>query len=196
MKLAGDVSLGPDYSGDYEDVTLSQVRPELLIYNNLSAGPATLIGAYPRPDSYQENDAERNGHDNDDNNRGSDGGSAYHQVLFFSAPLDNVTRLQVLGDPGTGYCHAVLLDYANGSRRALGNCRLGADPVIGTYPHPARICCRAVPPVEIAAAEAAAARGLGGAAARRHSGAHSDAGRERSGAGGLYAPAWRRRQFL
>ncbi|KAK8001404.1 hypothetical protein PG991_013626 [Apiospora marii] len=155
MKLTGDVALGPNYSGDYEDVNLSQASPELLIYNTLSAGPATLFGAYPRRVRGQENDTERN---DDDNSRDNDGNSN-SQALFFSAPLDNVTRLQVLGDPGSGHCHAVLLDYANGSRRALGNCRLGVDPVIGTYLEPARICCRPVTPVTPTAAETAAARG-------------------------------------
>lgn len=182
MKLAGDVSLGPDYSGDYEDVHLSQASPELLIYNTLSAGPATLFGAYPRHGGYQGgNDAERSGDDDNDSDRSGgspalpnnnnpfpppEGGSssAYHQALFFSAPLDNVTRLQVLGDPGTGCCHAILLDYANGSRRALGNCRLGVDPVIETYPHPARLCCRAVPPAENA--DEAAARAIPGRSLR------------------------------
>lgn len=169
MKLAGDVSLGPNYSRDYQDVNLSQANPELLMYNTLSAGPATLFGAYPRHGGGQESND-----NNRDNNRNSSPAIpgpfpppesqsilVGHQALFFSAPLDNVTRLQVLGDPRSGHCHAVLLDYANGSRRALGNCRLGVDPVIGTYLQPARICCRLVTPVTptaTATAETAATR--------------------------------------
>ncbi|KAK8035332.1 hypothetical protein PG993_010327 [Apiospora rasikravindrae] len=119
MKLAGDVSLGPDYTGDYEDVNISQPNPELLIYNTLSVGPATLFGTYPWYSS-SEPETTKYGNDND-NVLGQDEG--------------NITSDGII-------CYAVLLEYANGGRRALGNCRLGVDPVVGTYLNPARICYR------------------------------------------------------
>ncbi|KAK8065301.1 hypothetical protein PG997_012048 [Apiospora hydei] len=183
MKLAGDISLGPDYSGNYEDVSISQPNPELLIYNTLSVGPATLFGTYPWHSSTSE--PETNEFRIDDSNinssscskpfpppeGGSFSASPIHHAIFSSAPLDNVTRLQVLGEtesePSSSgiICHAILLDYANGARRALGNCRLGVDSVVRTYLHPARICYRAF--TQTTATATTVARGGGTAGLHR-----------------------------
>ncbi|KAK7967793.1 uncharacterized protein PG986_002070 [Apiospora aurea] len=137
MKLAGDISLGPDYS-EYEDVSISQPNPELLIYNTLSVGPATLFGTYPWHSTSEQgtNEVRRLPH------------PPRHLLLRPAGQRHAFTSPRRRGgegntSPGSGIiCHAILLDYANGARRALGNCRLGVDSVAGTYPHPARICYR------------------------------------------------------
>jgi hypothetical protein len=47
--------------------------------------------------------------------------------------------VQVLEDEESGFCKAILLDYNNGARRALGNCRIGIDRP-KTYLRPSQIC--------------------------------------------------------
>lgn len=49
-----------------------------------------------------------------------------------SAPLENVKHTQVFHHPETGHCLGVILEYLNGGRRALGQCRIGVDPFVQT----------------------------------------------------------------
>jgi hypothetical protein len=72
-------------------------------------------------------------------------------VWYTSAPLENVIRIDTLHDPDTGFCRGMLLEYANGAQRAVGDCRVGVDPVT-TYTRPVRLCIsrgkRTLPRVE------------------------------------------------
>lgn len=130
-KLAGDVAVGPCHSGEYRDHILSSSAPRLLIYNShpLTA-QATLFGAYP-------GDQEINSEFSPPWPSGSI--SEVPGTAFSSAPLRDVTRIQVFFDEQNRICRAILLDYQNGAQRAVGNCRLGVDPV-KTYPSPRRVC--------------------------------------------------------
>lgn len=63
----------------------------------------------------------------------------FQEACFSSAPLDGVVLLQIYSDAETGLCRGILAEYSNGSQRALGECRIGVDPVC-TYKNPACLC--------------------------------------------------------
>ncbi|KAF5000543.1 hypothetical protein FGRMN_1710 [Fusarium graminum] len=134
-KLAGDVSVGPCHLGKHRDVVLSQSSPKMLIYSAADVGPATVFGTYPKEEHQDEVFAPFR-------HPWSSNPPIHEHVNLSSAPLENVTRVQVLEDDDSGFCKAILLDYANGARRALGNCRFGIDRA-KTYLRPSYICYRA-----------------------------------------------------
>ncbi|KAH6874069.1 hypothetical protein B0T10DRAFT_415763 [Thelonectria olida] len=130
-KLAGDVFIGPCHTGQHRDMVLSQSQPRLLIYNTADFGPATIFGAYSwerhanrgfAPFEYPQPDKVLIQHAN-----------------FSSAPLNGVTTMRVFYDQEKESCRAILFDYENGARRAVGSCRLGID-LVATYVKPVRIC--------------------------------------------------------
>ncbi|KAK8058359.1 hypothetical protein PG994_008807 [Apiospora phragmitis] len=167
MKLAGDVSLAR-LLGGLRRRQHQPTKPRIVDIQHSQHRPG-----HPVRDVSWHTSRRGNNPRNDDENHNDDGSSGppfslqpstppggawaapnghnpllqIDQTKFSSAPLDNVTRLQVLGSGLRRHHHhhhsAVLLDYANGARRALGNCRPGVDPVAGAYAHPARICYRA-----------------------------------------------------
>ncbi|RBQ69023.1 hypothetical protein FVER53590_00356 [Fusarium verticillioides] len=57
------------------------------------------------------------------------------------APANNVTRADGYYDRKNGYCKGLLLDYANGAQRAIGQCRVGIDPS-KAYEEPSWFCYR------------------------------------------------------
>ncbi|KAM0560011.1 hypothetical protein ACHAPJ_003968 [Fusarium lateritium] len=132
-KLAGDVSVGPYHLGKHRDVVLSQSSPKLLIYSAADVGPATVFGTYPRERHDDAFPSFRHPWSNKP--------PLHEHVNLSSAPLKDVTRMQVLEDEESGFCKAILLEYGNGARRALGNCRLGIDRA-RTCLNPSRICYR------------------------------------------------------
>ncbi|KAM0346229.1 hypothetical protein ACHAPU_005654 [Fusarium lateritium] len=107
----------------------------MLIYSAADVGPATVFGTYPREEHNDEAFAPFR-------HPWSSNPPIHEHVNLSSAPLENVTRVQVLEDDDSGFCKAILLDYGNGARRALGNCRLGIDRA-KTYLRPSHICYRA-----------------------------------------------------
>lgn len=57
----------------------------------------------------------------------------------FYASLEQVAYAQVFSDRETGRCSGILLEYEDGIKRALGQCRLGFDAV-RCYEHPTNFC--------------------------------------------------------
>lgn len=57
----------------------------------------------------------------------------------FHASLERVVCAQVFSDRETERCRGILLEYEDGIKRALGQCRLGFDPV-RCYEYPTRLC--------------------------------------------------------
>ena len=55
------------------------------------------------------------------------------------APAKNITRADVYYDRRNGYCKGLLLKYANGAQRAVGQCRIGIDP-FKAYEEPSWFC--------------------------------------------------------
>ncbi|KAM5379230.1 hypothetical protein BFJ63_vAg8704 [Fusarium oxysporum f. sp. narcissi] len=56
-------------------------------------------------------------------------------------PAKNITRADVYYNRKNGYCEGLLLEYANGAQRAVGQCRIGIDP-FKAYGKPSWICYR------------------------------------------------------
>ncbi|KAI1057780.1 hypothetical protein LB506_001093, partial [Fusarium annulatum] len=59
------------------------------------------------------------------------------------APAKNVTHADVYYDRSSGYSKGLLLAYANGAQRAVGQCRVGIDP-FKAYEEPSWFCSRKV----------------------------------------------------
>ncbi|KAI1042377.1 hypothetical protein LB505_010983, partial [Fusarium chuoi] len=55
------------------------------------------------------------------------------------APAKNTTRADVYYDRRNGHCTGLLLKYANGAQRAVGQCRIGIDP-FKAYEEPSWFC--------------------------------------------------------
>ncbi|KAH7208007.1 hypothetical protein BKA60DRAFT_611097 [Fusarium oxysporum] len=56
-------------------------------------------------------------------------------------PAKNITHADVYYNRRNGYCKGLLLEYANGAQRAVGQCRIGIDP-FKAYGKPSWICYR------------------------------------------------------
>ncbi|KAH8683636.1 hypothetical protein BGZ61DRAFT_424903 [Ilyonectria robusta] len=63
----------------------------------------------------------------------------FERAYFSSAPLEGVTRVHTFEDKDDKFCQGIILEYANGSQRAIGQCRFGLDPVT-TVVNPSQIC--------------------------------------------------------
>lgn len=63
----------------------------------------------------------------------------WRDAYFSTAPLDNITQIEVFYDKSNGFCGGLLLDYENGAQRALGQCRLGIDATTISV-SPSRLC--------------------------------------------------------
>jgi hypothetical protein len=57
------------------------------------------------------------------------GKQPFEQACFSSAPLKEVASVDVFSDGEFRICTGILLRYADGTRRSLGQCRLGYDDV-------------------------------------------------------------------
>ncbi|KAI0896563.1 hypothetical protein F4806DRAFT_431498 [Annulohypoxylon nitens] len=129
FQLAGDVVVGR-YPENSQDFALTELPIASLIYNNPQHEALSLIAAvledtvkplrvvpfspWPGP------------------NRLS---------YYSSASLRNVNHVLVFNNPYTGFCRGILLDYENGAKRALGQCRVGIDSATA-YSRPTHFCFR------------------------------------------------------
>ena len=60
-------------------------------------------------------------------------------AFLSSALLANVIEVQVFRDFTTGFCKGIILEYSTGAQQALGQCRIGLDPIVA-YKSPSHIC--------------------------------------------------------
>lgn len=60
-------------------------------------------------------------------------------AFHFDASLERVVYAQVFSDRDTGRCSGILLEYEDGIKRVLGQCRFGFDAV-RCYEHPTKFC--------------------------------------------------------
>jgi hypothetical protein len=65
--------------------------------------------------------------------------SVIHYRNHFYASLEGVVYAQVFSDQENGRCTGILLEYYDGIKRALGQCRLGFDAV-RCYERPTKFC--------------------------------------------------------
>ncbi|KAH6988524.1 hypothetical protein EDB80DRAFT_782172 [Ilyonectria destructans] len=63
----------------------------------------------------------------------------FEKAYFSSAPLEGVTQVHIFEDKDDKFCQGIILQYANGAQRALGQCRFGLDSVT-TVANPLQIC--------------------------------------------------------
>ncbi|KAF4984743.1 hypothetical protein FZEAL_104 [Fusarium zealandicum] len=70
----------------------------------------------------------------------------YPTLLYSTAPLEGIKRLSIYHARYTEFCVGLLLEYHNGARRSLGQCRVGVDSFT-TCLDPVRICFYSEPSV-------------------------------------------------
>lgn len=123
MSKAGDIIVGPfDRPGSQRDIWLSK-NPHGLIFgfNRVSMQSLGLAGAYPRqiqtefpsPPAPQPLST-----------------PPFAKALFSSGSLDGVAKATTFYEEDSEFVRGVLLQYKDGSYRALGQCRLGVDQVL------------------------------------------------------------------
>ncbi|KAF5647564.1 uncharacterized protein FTJAE_1620 [Fusarium tjaetaba] len=118
-KLAGEFALGPDY-GYAEEVFLSEKEPTVFVYNVPHKRGYGMYGAV----SDQEGDEPSAPFPR---LFPSEEGPPYRGRIHFEAPAKGIVHVDVYYNEANGYCKGLLLEYANGAQRALGQCRVGVD---------------------------------------------------------------------
>ncbi|KAJ3542142.1 hypothetical protein NM208_g4253 [Fusarium decemcellulare] len=129
MKLGGDVSVGLTSSKQARDLILSR-SPMTMIYNVQELQPVSVIGAYPTGEDNSPLTRFRHPYIDD---------PPFPNACFSLASLEKINHMTVFDDKHTGLCMGILLYYQNGAQRALGQCRVGVDPV-KDYAKPGYVC--------------------------------------------------------
>lgn len=118
--------VGPHFLGPTQDFIWPVKEQLLLVFNVAELAAISAMSAYPNQSSEVRPFARF-------------GKRPFQEACFSSAPLENVALLHIYSDAETGLCRGILAEYNNGSQRALGECRIGMDPVC-TYKNPACLC--------------------------------------------------------
>lgn len=140
MKLAGDIILGSSYKINKENVKLIQ-HPRTLIYQSPAGEVISFVGGHADGAALwtteQKSDAEVEPVLPTFRYRKH----PFRSASYSSAPLRNVIRAQVFYErrASASACRGIVLEYRDGSKRALGQCRLGVDQSEECF-EPARLC--------------------------------------------------------
>ncbi|KPM35258.1 hypothetical protein AK830_g11313 [Neonectria ditissima] len=145
MRLAGKVSIGPRYNPSFDRMTVFAL--EGLVYNRTELGHANFIAADSRylileQDPHSRRKERHSGRKPEVAPEAF--GPAPGIVPFFAfAPLRNVVRVSTYCLPGElSITRGILFDYSDGATHAIGQLRLGMQP-LAKYVYPRRICiCR------------------------------------------------------
>ncbi|KAL7927399.1 hypothetical protein ACQKWADRAFT_276567 [Trichoderma austrokoningii] len=134
LKLAGDIVLGSTYRINKENVKLIQ-HPLTLIYESPAGEVVSFVGGHATAE--QRDDAEVEDFVPTFQYRKH----PFRSASYSSAPLGNVIRAQVFYKrrASAPECRGIVLEYRNGSTRALGQCRLGVDLSEECF-EPAQLC--------------------------------------------------------
>lgn len=133
----GDIIIGPQCRSVKCDRFLAKSEPSLLIVNEPSGDVPVTPAAYD-PNWSSTEDPRR---------------FVFPQyapkllglsTYFSSAPLAQIDCAYVFEDDEQGLCRGILFEYANGSSRSVGQCRLGVDRR-KEYVEPLSIYCRTSP---------------------------------------------------
>ncbi|KAF4497327.1 hypothetical protein FAGAP_6489 [Fusarium agapanthi] len=119
-KLAGDFVLGPDYGSSKKEY-FSGKEPTVFVYNVPHKRGHGIYGAV----------SDKKGDEPSapfPRILPSGGCPPYRGRLYFEASAKDVVHADVYYEEASGYCRGLLLEYANGAQRALGQCRVGIDP--------------------------------------------------------------------
>ncbi|KAK1250637.1 hypothetical protein MKX08_010640 [Trichoderma sp. CBMAI-0020] len=138
LKLAGNIIGGSTYRMDGEDVQLIQ-HPTTLIYQRPDSEGVHFVGGHAGSTEEQK-DAKAEPTFTFRYRK-----QPFRSASFSSAPLHNVIRAQVyIGRRfSTSMCRGVMLEYANGSKRALGECKVGIDRIEDCF-EPTHFCYNSV----------------------------------------------------
>ncbi|KFA81328.1 hypothetical protein S40288_08298 [Stachybotrys chartarum IBT 40288] len=131
MRLAGDIAIGPSYPRDNQNFIFSKSPPISLIHDTADLQRISIVGSYSTKCLESELVAPF-GHPECII-------PPFQNAYPSWAPLENVIGLQVFYNEENGFCRGLLLEYENGAQRALGQCRIGVDPV-HVYINPTHIC--------------------------------------------------------
>ncbi|KEY67041.1 hypothetical protein S7711_04722 [Stachybotrys chartarum IBT 7711] len=125
-KLAGEIVVGPWHPGRFQIHKLSS-SPKSLMTDRAELSPVAIVGAYPRP--YFERSARSRQREIGvvPVNHPSSFPTAEGCCYFSFAPLQDVTSITIFYLNDNDICRGILLEYANGGQRALGECRIGHD---------------------------------------------------------------------
>ncbi|KAL2134652.1 hypothetical protein VTI74DRAFT_11230 [Chaetomium olivicolor] len=164
LRLAGDVWIGPAYRNEDDEYLLSKGStadtPMTFVHGvctvnggvwcNVEVGAFTngrvtslknagpMIPPFRRPPSSWEYPGPQY-HEWDDKDEFVL--QTIYGANYTGAPLENVVRIDVFHEPETGFSRGLLLEYANGGQRSVGDCRIGVDSST-RYLRPARLCFR------------------------------------------------------
>ncbi|KAL6911129.1 hypothetical protein GGI43DRAFT_379061 [Trichoderma evansii] len=127
LKLAGDIIVGSTYKMRDEDVQLIQ-HPLTLMYQRPDGEAVTFIGGYSDDTAplaalqLEDKDTEAEPAFTFQYRK-----QPFRSASYSSAPLNNVCRAQVFYERGASACRGIVLEYRDGSKQALGQCKLGVD---------------------------------------------------------------------
>ncbi|KAL7953915.1 hypothetical protein V8C34DRAFT_295674 [Trichoderma compactum] len=124
LKLAGEIVVGSTYEMKDENVQLVK-DPLTLIYERPDSEAITFVGGHACGAASSAASAEQEAAD-------ALPAFTFRQQPFSaanysSAPLNDVIRTQLFHERGSPTCRGIILEYRNGAKRALGQCRLGID---------------------------------------------------------------------
>jgi hypothetical protein len=127
--LAGELTAGSTYKISDEHVQLIQ-HPRTLIYERPDSEGVWIVGGHTGEAALQlEADEQRSGAEVEPAFTFQYRKQPFRSAGYSSAPLSNVIRAQVFFfETGrASACQGIVLEYRDGSKRALGQCRLGID---------------------------------------------------------------------
>lgn len=148
LKLAGNIIVGSTYKMDDEDVQFIQ-HPLTLIYERPDSEGVHFVGGHvggtaplatTQLEADEQKDAEAKPTFTFRYRK-----QPFRSSSYSSARLSNVIRAQVFYGKrfSTSICRGVLLEYRDGSKRALGECKLGVDRIEECF-EPTHFCYNSV----------------------------------------------------
>ncbi|KAF5609153.1 uncharacterized protein FSUBG_4163 [Fusarium subglutinans] len=133
-KLTGTYFFGP-YEGYTDTDDVSGNEPSVLIHNvptKLAGGSLGIVTKHNFESEHLLSFPRYHNDGEDPLNR---------DRIHTAAPAKNITHADVYYDRRNGHCKGLLLKYANGAQRAVGQCRIGIDP-FKAYEEPSWFCYR------------------------------------------------------
>ncbi|PNY27728.1 Uncharacterized protein TCAP_02357 [Tolypocladium capitatum] len=116
LRLGGDVFVGPYHCKQPQRFLLTE-QPLALIYEKLEYIPVSFIGIHSACHKAEQISLAPPFH----------ASPPFEKAYFSSAPLGDVASIRIFNDREAQACRGIVIQYVNGSQRALGQCRVGID---------------------------------------------------------------------
>ncbi|KAL6790186.1 hypothetical protein GGI42DRAFT_365683 [Trichoderma sp. SZMC 28013] len=136
LKLAGELIVGS--TSEMKDENLQLIKnlvkdPLTLVYERPDSEAITFVGGHSRHAAplaeIRDTKPKAEQEDTEAFSTFKFKGHPFKPAYYSSAPLDDVTRTEIFQERGGSTCRGILLEYRNGSRRALGQCKVGIDDI-------------------------------------------------------------------